>query len=63
MDKARMKKLLGDIDQFAKDLEAAFPKARNKVNSLMWSLKAAREELEKPDVPVVPAVPPVKEGA
>ena len=49
MDKQKLLMLLKDVDAFAKDIEASFPKAQNKVNSLKWSLKAMRDEIAKPD--------------
>lgn len=60
MDKERLRKLLKDANEFATLLDEAFPKARNRVNSLKWTLKSALEELEKPDAP--PASPAPIEG-
>jgi hypothetical protein len=56
MDKAKLLKLAGEADMYAKDIEAAFPKAQNKVNSLKWVLKGIRDELNKPE-PIVIAGP------
>jgi hypothetical protein len=62
MDKQKLLKLSSEADMYAKDIEAAFPKAQNKVNSLKWALKGIRDELNKVEAPVTPAVEPPEEG-
>jgi len=49
MDKAKLLKLAGEADMYAKDIELAFPKARNTISSLRWALKGIRDELVKPE--------------
>lgn len=56
MDKQKVLNLLKDADCFLKDMEASFPKARNRVNSIGWALKSIREEVSKVEAPATAVV-------
>ena len=56
MDKIKIKINIKEAIMHAKYLENAFPKARNRVGSLLWNLKAISEEVEKVDVVEKPAI-------
>jgi hypothetical protein len=57
MDRQKALKLVRDAECHVKDVEVMFPKARNKLNTLGWTLKAIKEEISKPDEVTVVETP------